>query len=326
MGAAPSSSRLERKARARLRIATTWCHAHQAPPCSRRRAVPERQPAGQRRGSPRCGEPRRLRPQVSAAANEVRESVCWLRLVERMGLSRSQRLPALIREGAELSAILKSSAIVLRAKRRGLAGGARLDAAPGRARRTAEARHHGHRVRFIEVPESDREGVVDGGPGPEVRAAVVGRGGRGEGFRDGLWHLRRVGLALLAVERRDADLDRPAFRAVRPGVPDEAVRSPVRGRSGGEQGRTVVQRDTPPVARRERRIEVGVHPEPRRQRRRRLAHAGSRARGQLRLARDRQPDESRGAQSSLEIAPKADFETPTASTAACAPSIRLFEG
>ena len=56
---------------------------------------------------------------VSVAAKEVRESVYWLRLAERVGLSRSPRLSTLIREGKELSAILESSANTARARQAG---------------------------------------------------------------------------------------------------------------------------------------------------------------------------------------------------------------
>ena len=53
---------------------------------------------------------------ASLALKEVRESIYWLRLIQRANLSRSPKLPDIIREGNELAAILRSS--VNTAKRR----------------------------------------------------------------------------------------------------------------------------------------------------------------------------------------------------------------
>ena len=47
---------------------------------------------------------------VQVSAKEVRESVYWVKLIQRMGLSRKPTLPWIIREGNELVAILKASA------------------------------------------------------------------------------------------------------------------------------------------------------------------------------------------------------------------------
>ena len=59
------------------------------------------------------------------AAKELRESVYWLKLTQRAGLSpRGSHVPALIREGNELVAILKASAKTARARAgKGLLGG-----------------------------------------------------------------------------------------------------------------------------------------------------------------------------------------------------------
>jgi four helix bundle protein len=53
---------------------------------------------------------------VLVAAKEVRESVYWLRLIERAGLVRSDRLAAAIAEGGELVAILRASANTARSR------------------------------------------------------------------------------------------------------------------------------------------------------------------------------------------------------------------
>jgi four helix bundle protein len=47
---------------------------------------------------------------VSLALKEVRESIYWLRLIQRARLVRSAQLPDVVREGKELAAILRSSA------------------------------------------------------------------------------------------------------------------------------------------------------------------------------------------------------------------------
>ncbi len=47
---------------------------------------------------------------VLIAAKEVRESVYWLRLIQRAGLVAGDRLSGTVREGNELVAILKASA------------------------------------------------------------------------------------------------------------------------------------------------------------------------------------------------------------------------
>ncbi len=61
---------------------------------------------------------------VLVAAKELRESVYWLKLTQRAGLSpRGSHVPALIREGNELVAILKASAKTARARAKGLLGG-----------------------------------------------------------------------------------------------------------------------------------------------------------------------------------------------------------
>jgi four helix bundle protein len=53
---------------------------------------------------------------VLVAAKEVRESVYWLRLIERAGLVRSDHLASAIAEGGELIAILKASANTARSR------------------------------------------------------------------------------------------------------------------------------------------------------------------------------------------------------------------
>ena len=59
----------------------------------------------------RCAESRAdFAHKVLVAAKELRESVYWLRLIERARLSRQAHLTALVTEGSELLAILKASA------------------------------------------------------------------------------------------------------------------------------------------------------------------------------------------------------------------------
>lgn len=53
---------------------------------------------------------------VSLAAKEVSESVYWLRLIRHSHLARHPHLDRLVREGKELTAILKSSAQTARSR------------------------------------------------------------------------------------------------------------------------------------------------------------------------------------------------------------------
>jgi len=50
------------------------------------------------------------------AGKEVRESVYWLRVIGEAGLSRNPKLEPLVREGNELTAILKASAKTAKAR------------------------------------------------------------------------------------------------------------------------------------------------------------------------------------------------------------------
>jgi four helix bundle protein len=56
------------------------------------------------------------------AAKEVRESVYWLKLIQRTGLAQGDRLAWAIDEGLQLAAILKASANTARARMKEAAG------------------------------------------------------------------------------------------------------------------------------------------------------------------------------------------------------------
>ena len=65
----------------------------------------------------RCVESRaHFAHKCNVAGKEVRESVYWLRVVGEAGLSRNPKLELLVREGNELTAILKASAKTAKAR------------------------------------------------------------------------------------------------------------------------------------------------------------------------------------------------------------------
>ncbi len=65
----------------------------------------------------RCAESRAdFAHKWNVAGKEVRESVYWLRVIGRAILSRNSRLEVLVREGNELTAILKASAKTAKAR------------------------------------------------------------------------------------------------------------------------------------------------------------------------------------------------------------------
>ena len=65
----------------------------------------------------RCAESRAdFAHKCNVAGKEVRESVYWLRVIDEGGLTRSPRLRFLVREGNELTAILKASAKTAKAR------------------------------------------------------------------------------------------------------------------------------------------------------------------------------------------------------------------
>ena len=65
----------------------------------------------------RCAESRAdFAHKCNVAGKEVRESVYWLRVVGQASLSRNSRLEFLVREGNELTAILKTSAKTAKAR------------------------------------------------------------------------------------------------------------------------------------------------------------------------------------------------------------------
>ena len=65
----------------------------------------------------RCAESRAdFAHKCDVAGKEVRESVYWLRVIGEAGLSRSPKLEFLVREGNELTAILKASVKIAKAR------------------------------------------------------------------------------------------------------------------------------------------------------------------------------------------------------------------
>ncbi len=65
----------------------------------------------------RCAESRAdFAHKCNVAGKEVRESIYWLRVIGEAGLSRNPKLEFLVREGNELTAILKASAKTAKAR------------------------------------------------------------------------------------------------------------------------------------------------------------------------------------------------------------------
>ena len=74
-------------------------------------------PGGANYEEARCAESRAdFAHKCNVAGKEVRESVYWLRVIDEGGLIRNPRLGFLVREGNELTAILKASAKTAKAR------------------------------------------------------------------------------------------------------------------------------------------------------------------------------------------------------------------